>query len=94
MTASLNNKRPLFSLVATDPHSMFRCRAALVLASTGLISRPANQSSTELPAIAVSDPVIPPQLETTGEMLVNADSFDLISSGSLPGRRVGANPWF
>jgi hypothetical protein len=57
MTASLNNKRPLFSLVAADPHSMFRSRgalisiaaAALVLASTGLISRPANQSSTELP---------------------------------------------
>jgi hypothetical protein len=42
---------------------MFRSRialisiaaAALVLASTGLISRPANQSSTELPAIAISD---------------------------------------
>jgi hypothetical protein len=60
MTASLNNKRPLFSLVATDPHSMFRSRgalisiaaAALVLASTRLISRPANQSSTELPKSA------------------------------------------
>jgi Protein of unknown function (DUF2865) len=102
MTASLNNKRLLFSLLATDPRSMFRssaalisiAAAALVLASTGLISRQANQSSTELPAIAISDPVIPPQLKTTGETLINADSFDLIFRGSLRDDELALTPGF
>jgi Protein of unknown function (DUF2865) len=73
---------------------IFIAAAALVLASTGLISRPTNQLSTELPAIAISDPVFPPQLKTTGEMLVNADSFDLIFRGSPLDDEAALTPGF
>lgn len=69
---------------------MFRFFGALALAAlslplawAALLKTPDHQSPTlEPPAVANSDPATPVQLTTTGEMLVNADWFDLIFRGA------------